>query len=71
MEINKVIDRINFLYHKSQNEGLTEKEREEQILLRKEYIQTITGNVRNQMERIKWADEEDKCDCHDCDCEKH
>lgn len=35
------IDRINTLYHKSQSVGLTEEEKEEQKLLRKEYIEAI------------------------------
>ena len=34
----KKIDRINALYHKSKAEGLTEAEKKEQALLRKEYI---------------------------------
>ena len=40
------IDRINTLYHKSQSVGLTEEEKEEQKLLRKEYIEAIRRNMR-------------------------
>ncbi len=46
------ITRINELYHKSQNEGLTPEEKEEQIRLRKEYIAAIRGNLRGTLENI-------------------
>ena len=45
------IDRINTLYHKSQSVGLTEEEKEEQKLLRKEYIEAIRRQYFNQGER--------------------
>lgn len=40
------IARINQLYHKSKEEGLTEEEKIEQQELRKEYVQAIRGNIR-------------------------
>lgn len=46
------ISRINELYHKSKNEGLTEKEKEEQAMLRKEYLAAIRGNIRSQLNQI-------------------
>lgn len=46
------IDRINELYHKSKAEGLTEAEKKEQDLLRKEYIAAIRGNLRSQLNNI-------------------
>lgn len=46
------ISRINELYHKSKAEGLTEKEKEEQAMLRKEYIAAIRGNIRSQLNQI-------------------
>lgn len=46
------IDRINALYHKSKSVGLTEEEREEQALLRKEYIQSIRANMRANLNQI-------------------
>lgn len=46
------IDRINELYHKSQKEGLTPEEKEEQARLRKEYIAAIRGNLRGTLENI-------------------
>ncbi len=46
------IKRINELYHKSQNEGLTDKEKEEQQQLRSAYIQAMRGNIRSQLDSI-------------------
>lgn len=48
----KRIDRINELYHKSKGEGLTEAEKKEQILLRKEYIAAIRGDLRSTLDSI-------------------
>ena len=47
-----IIDRINTLYHKSQSVGLTEEEKEEQKLLRKEYIEAIRRNMRGTLNNI-------------------
>lgn len=46
------IARINELHRKAKSEGLTEKEKEEQALLRREYIATIKLNLRNQLDNI-------------------
>ncbi len=46
------IKRINELYHKSQNEGLTDAEREEQQNLRKAYIKAMRGNIKSQLDSI-------------------
>lgn len=46
------IKRINELYRKSKAEGLTEKEKEEQKLLRKEYIESFRNNLRSQLNQI-------------------
>lgn len=46
------IKRINELYHKSKAEGLTEQEKKEQQLLRREYIEAIKGNLRGQLNQI-------------------
>lgn len=46
------IKRINELYHKSKNAGLTEAEKEEQKQLRQEYIASVRGNLRTQLDRI-------------------
>ena len=46
------IQRINELYRKSQAEGLSEAEKKEQDLLRKEYIASVKKNLRNQLNNI-------------------
>ena len=48
----KKIDRINELYKKSKNEVLTEAEKEEQTLLREEYLVQIRKNLRGQLNNI-------------------
>lgn len=52
MTFEEKIARINALYHKSQAEGLTEKERKEQKLLREEYIANVRANLRGQLNNI-------------------
>ena len=52
MEFSKVIERINFLYHKSKNEGLNEEELKEQQELRSYYIQVIKGNFRANLDNV-------------------
>lgn len=46
------IARINELYHKSQAEGLTKAEKEEQAKLRTEYLAAIRANIRGQLNNI-------------------
>lgn len=46
------IKRINELYHKSKNEGLTAEEKIEQATLRKEYIEAIRKNLRSNLNNI-------------------
>lgn len=56
MDIDALIARINELYKKSKEEGLTEAEKEEQAKLRRRYIDSIKGNFRAQLETIKPSD---------------
>ena len=49
MNMNERIARINELYHKSQDQGLTPEEKEEQAKLRREYIDSIKNNLRSQL----------------------
>lgn len=49
---DKTIKRINELYHKSKAEGLTEDERKEQQILRREYIDAFKRNLRGQLNNI-------------------
>lgn len=46
------IARINELYHKSKSEGLTTEETEEQKALRREYIDSVKRNLRNNLNNI-------------------
>ncbi len=46
------INRINVLYRKSKNEGLTEKEKAEQKQLRQEYIMAIRRNLRGTLNNV-------------------
>lgn len=54
----KTIARINELYHKSQNEGLTEEEKKEQRQLRAEYIAAIRANMRGTLNNISILNED-------------
>ena len=54
------IERINALYRKSKAEGLTEEEKKEQDLLRKEYIASVKSNLRNQLNNIDVINEQGK-----------
>ena len=49
---NSRIDRINELYRKSKAEGLSEVEKMEQQILRKEYIDAIKRNLSSQLDNI-------------------
>lgn len=46
------IDRINELYRKSKAEGLSEVEKMEQQILRKEYIDAIKRNLSSRLDNI-------------------
>ena len=52
------IDRINELYRKSKSEGLTEAEKKEQDILRKEFIANVRGAVRAQLNNIDMVEED-------------
>ena len=46
------IARINELYHKSKNVGLSDEELSEQLALRQEYLADIKKSIRSQMENV-------------------
>lgn len=54
------IERINFLAKKQREEGLTEEEKVEQAKLRKEYVDSVTGNLRAQLDNTYVVDENGK-----------
>lgn len=52
MTMEERIARINALYHKSKDTGLTEEEKAEQALLRREYIESVRHNLKSQLDNI-------------------
>lgn len=54
----KKIARINELYKKMKEEGLTPDEKEEQATLRKEYIEGFRKNLRGTLENISILEED-------------
>ena len=55
MEQHK-IDRINALARKAKAEGLTEEELRERDALRREYIDSVTGSRRSQLDNTYLVD---------------
>ena len=53
MKIEEVINEINRLYKKSQEEGLTEEEKVLQQQYRKRYIDNVKNNFRAQLNQIR------------------
>ena len=51
------IDRINELAHKSRNEGLTDAEKEEQRLLRQEFLAEIRADLKASLESIEFVED--------------
>ena len=55
----KQIDRINELARKAKTpEGLTEWERMEQAALRREYIDSVLGNLKSQLDHTNAGDDQ-------------
>ena len=53
------IQRINELAKKSKTVGLTNEEKEEQAKLRKEYVQSVVGNLRAQLDNTYVLDKDE------------
>jgi uncharacterized protein YnzC (UPF0291/DUF896 family) len=53
MKMEDIINRINHLYKKSVDEGLTEEEKIEQKALRDKYLENFRANFRAQIETVK------------------
>lgn len=51
------INRINELAHKSKSVGLTEEEKQEQAVLRREYIDSFKASLVGQLENTYIVDE--------------
>lgn len=52
MNMDERIKRINELYHKSQKEGLSQEEKQEQARLRAEYVESVRNNLQAQLDNI-------------------
>lgn len=52
MSVEQMTARINELYHKSQTEGLTSEEKEEQATLRQAYVANVRANLKGQLDNI-------------------
>lgn len=46
------IQRINELSRKSKAEGLTEEEKKEQVVLRREFVESFRSNLKAQLDNI-------------------
>lgn len=53
----KKIDRINELARKTKKEPLTEEEKAEQAALRREYIDSVVGSLKGQLDHTYIVDE--------------
>ena len=53
---NTKLARINELARKSKAEGLTSAERQEQALLRSEYLEAVRRNLKGQLDNIDIVD---------------
>lgn len=87
MVTREQIERINELYKKSKEFGLTEQEKKEQEELRRLYVKAVRENLKSQLQNIKIVSPEEyekltnakKCGCgHEhlhkddsCNCKGH
>lgn len=60
--VSERVKRINELARKQKSIGLTEEEKAEQAVLRKEYIDNLRESFRAQLESIEFVDDEEKKD---------
>ena len=51
------IDRINELAHKSKREGLNDAEKEEQRILRQEFLAEIRADLKASLESIEFVED--------------
>lgn len=58
--ISDKIQRINELAHKAKAEGLTEEELREQAQLRREYLDDLKQNLREQLAGVKYVGDKKK-----------
>lgn len=60
MTMQEKIARINVLARKAKTEGLTEEEKAEQASLRRDYINSVVGNLKGQLDNTYVVDGEGK-----------
>lgn len=60
MTMEERIARINALARKQKSEGLTEEEKAEQAVLRREYIDSVKSNLSVQLDSIRVVSEDGK-----------
>ena len=53
----EMIDRINVLAAKKKSEGLTEEEQAEQKELYKEYLASIRGSMKAQLDNVRFVED--------------
>ncbi len=58
MNMEERVKRINELYHKSKEEGLTQEEILEQAVLRRQYLDNIKANLQEQLKNIRFVEDE-------------
>ena len=56
MEMDKMIERINFLAHKKKKEGLTPAEQAEQKELYRLFLGNLRNNLKAQLDNIEVVD---------------
>ena len=73
MITKELVDKINALWHKQNSVGLTDEEKEEQSVARRQYIDAVKSQVRDMLENITIVDGEAEqnaktcsCSCKDC-----
>lgn len=58
--MEETVKRINELARKAKQTGLTDEELEERNELRKKYIELFRASMRNQLDNIKFVEDEEK-----------
>ncbi|MGO4539038.1 DUF896 domain-containing protein [Paenibacillus sp. 2TAB19] len=60
MDMDKLIARINELSRKNKTVGLTDEETSERDELRRQYLNNFKSNFRQQLDTIKYVEDEDQ-----------
>lgn len=60
MITDELLQRINTLARKQKTEGLSPKEKAEQAHLRSLYLGAIRSQVKEQLDRVRFVDQDDK-----------